>query len=99
MAELAEKLLVVVADRDQVGTLELSKEWGVDHQKLVGAVKSLQCGDVVEAEMRTDKVWDLTEEGKVAVLLGSPESRVLCTSGDDLMFACKKVRYYSDKLL
>ena len=42
MAELAEQLLVILAERGEINTLEISKELNADHQKLVGAVKSLQ---------------------------------------------------------
>ena len=47
MAELAETILQLIAERDQIDTLDVAKELNVDHQKIVGAVKSLQSlGDV-----------------------------------------------------
>ena len=42
MAELAEKLLQLIAEKEQINTLNVAKELSVDHQKIVGAVKSLQ---------------------------------------------------------
>ena len=42
MAELGEKLLQLIAEKDQVDTLDVAEELIVDHQKIVGAVKSLQ---------------------------------------------------------
>ena len=53
MAELGEKLLHLIAERDQVDTLDLAGELNIDHQKIVGAVKSLQSlGDVSVKDIR-----------------------------------------------
>ena len=50
MAELGGKLLQLIAERDQIDTIDVAKELRVDHQKIVGAVKSLQSlGDVSTA--------------------------------------------------
>ncbi|XP_077186017.1 phenylalanine--tRNA ligase alpha subunit isoform X1 [Paroedura picta] len=50
---------------------------GLEHQVLVGAVKSLQAlGAVIEAEQRTSKKWELTPEGEEVVREGSQEVRV-----------------------
>ena len=47
MAELGERLLQLIAERDQIDTLDVAKELNIDHQKIVGTVKSLQSlGDV-----------------------------------------------------
>ena len=47
MADLGEKVLKCLADRDGFDTLDIAKELNVDHQKTVGAVKSLLAlGDV-----------------------------------------------------
>ncbi len=47
MADMNEKLLLLLAEREGFDTLELSKELNIDHQKVVGAVKSIQSlGDV-----------------------------------------------------
>ncbi|XP_059496040.1 phenylalanine--tRNA ligase alpha subunit isoform X2 [Stegostoma tigrinum] len=56
---------------------ELAARLGLDHQLVVGAVKSLQTlGDVIEAELRSTKRWELTDEGKEIVEKGSHEARV-----------------------
>uniref|UniRef100_D6RIJ2 Phenylalanyl-tRNA synthetase, alpha subunit n=1 Tax=Mus musculus TaxID=10090 RepID=D6RIJ2_MOUSE len=42
---------------------ELATQLGVEHQAVVGAVKSLQAlGEVIEAELRSTKCWELTTE-------------------------------------
>ena len=42
MADLAETILLRLVENQGINTLDLAKELGVDHQKVVGAVKSLQ---------------------------------------------------------
>ncbi|XP_012681262.1 phenylalanine--tRNA ligase alpha subunit isoform X2 [Clupea harengus] len=49
----------------------------VDHQVVVGAVKSLQSlGDIISAEQRSSKHWELTGEGQETAEKGSHEARV-----------------------
>ena len=47
MAELAERVLAELGECEGFDSLTLAEQWGVDHQRVVGAVKSLQAqGDV-----------------------------------------------------
>ncbi|XP_063455999.1 phenylalanine--tRNA ligase alpha subunit isoform X2 [Pan paniscus] len=56
---------------------ELAAELGMEHQAVVGAVKSLQAlGEVIEAELRSTKRWELTVEGEEIAREGSHEARV-----------------------
>ncbi|XP_040096761.1 phenylalanine--tRNA ligase alpha subunit isoform X1 [Oryx dammah] len=56
---------------------ELATELGVEHQTVVGAVKSLQAlGQIVETELRSTKRWELTAEGEEIAQEGSHEARV-----------------------
>lgn len=56
---------------------ELATQLGVEHQAVVGAVKSLQAlGEVIEAELRSTKCWELTTEGEEIAREGSHEARV-----------------------
>uniref|UniRef100_A0A8C0CM30 Phenylalanine--tRNA ligase alpha subunit n=1 Tax=Balaenoptera musculus TaxID=9771 RepID=A0A8C0CM30_BALMU len=56
---------------------ELAAELGVEHQTVVGAVKSLQAlGEIIEAELRSTKRWELTAEGEEIAREGSHEARV-----------------------
>ncbi|VTJ53960.1 Hypothetical predicted protein [Marmota monax] len=56
---------------------EFATQLGVEHQAVVGAVKSLQAlGEVIEAELRSTKRWELTDEGEEIAREGSHEARV-----------------------
>ncbi|XP_074836296.1 phenylalanine--tRNA ligase alpha subunit isoform X1 [Carettochelys insculpta] len=58
-------------------SLEVAAALGLEHQQLVGAVKSLQAlGQVIEAEQRSSTRWELTPEGKEIIQEGSHEARV-----------------------
>uniref|UniRef100_A0A493TBX0 phenylalanine--tRNA ligase n=1 Tax=Anas platyrhynchos platyrhynchos TaxID=8840 RepID=A0A493TBX0_ANAPP len=58
-------------------SLEAAAALGLDHQTLVGAVKSLQAlGEVIEAEARAATRWELSEEGAEVLRAGSPEVRL-----------------------
>ena len=47
MADLADRILQYLAENASFNTLDLANKWDVDHQKIVGAIKSLQAkGDV-----------------------------------------------------
>uniref|UniRef100_A0A3B4XU04 phenylalanine--tRNA ligase n=1 Tax=Seriola lalandi dorsalis TaxID=1841481 RepID=A0A3B4XU04_SERLL len=62
---------------DGVDSLEVANSLGLDHQVIVGAVKSLQAvGDVISAELRSSKRWELTDEGTEIADQGSQEARV-----------------------
>ncbi|OCT90443.1 hypothetical protein XELAEV_18019057mg [Xenopus laevis] len=76
---LSEQLLQRLQDGDNkaVDTLELAAVLSVDHQQVVGAVKSLQClGEIIEAEQRSSKKWELSSEGEEIAQVGSHEARV-----------------------
>ncbi|CAF98221.1 unnamed protein product [Tetraodon nigroviridis] len=62
---------------DGIDSLEAAKSLSVDHQVIVGAVKSLQASEnVISAELRSSKHWGLTVEGTEVVEQGSHEARV-----------------------
>ncbi|CAL8270751.1 unnamed protein product [Lota lota] len=65
---------------DGVDSINLANSLGVDHQVIVGTVKSLiALGDVIAAELRSSKHWELTGEGKEIAEQGSHEARVFCS--------------------
>lgn len=45
--ELMEKVLEYLAKHDEIDSLDLAKHFGVDHQRIIGAIKSLQAFDDV----------------------------------------------------
>ncbi|CAG0897616.1 unnamed protein product [Darwinula stevensoni] len=76
-ADLSEHLLHYLDEHESFNSLNLAEELGEDHQRIVGAIKSLQSlGNVIEAEQESGKQWELTEEGKEVVEHGSHEARV-----------------------
>uniref|UniRef100_A0A8D0DDY1 phenylalanine--tRNA ligase n=1 Tax=Sander lucioperca TaxID=283035 RepID=A0A8D0DDY1_SANLU len=77
-AGVAETLLRRIEKADGgVDSLEVASSLGVDHQVVVGAVKSLQAlGDLISAEQRSSKRWELSEEGTEIAEQGSHEARV-----------------------
>jgi len=77
VTELPERLLALLAISDKVSSFEAASSWSVDHQRVVGAVKSLQSWDnVVGVEEVTDTLWTLTSEGQEVVARGSHEAVV-----------------------
>ncbi|XP_067829150.1 phenylalanine--tRNA ligase alpha subunit [Heptranchias perlo] len=80
---------------------DLAVALGLDHQLVVGAVKSLQTlGDMIEAELRSSKHWELTDEGKEIVEKGSHEAQVFdaippngITQGDLMKLPSGKVGF------
>lgn len=75
MAQLSEKILQYLSDKDTANTLELSALWKEDHQKIVGALKSIEAhGNLIESEPQSSKRLELTEEGKLVAEKGSHEA-------------------------
>lgn len=76
-ADLEQYILTRLAtDGIIADTWTLSQEIGIDHQSLVGVVKSLLVDRYVADEALSTTFWALTEEGKEVVSNGSPEVRV-----------------------
>ncbi|EDV92348.1 phenylalanine--tRNA ligase alpha subunit [Drosophila grimshawi] len=75
--DLTERILLHLESVDKVDTLDLATQFNVDHQKVVGALKSIQAhGDLVNAETVTHKTLGLTDEGQSVVEKGSHEATV-----------------------
>jgi phenylalanyl-tRNA synthetase alpha chain len=74
---LSQKILDYLNQYGSVDSLDLAEHLQEDHQKIVGAVKSLQAaGDLVTVEQQVRKSWELTDEGKAVVDKGSHEAIV-----------------------
>ncbi|GAB1610043.1 phenylalanine--tRNA ligase alpha subunit-like [Argonauta hians] len=77
MSDLQQSLLCYLEDKESVDTLILSQQWNVEHQKVVGAVKSLQAlGEIINVEQKTGKKLELTEEGVEISKSGSYEALI-----------------------
>ena len=76
--ELPEKILSFLDKTNEpVESEALANEFKEDHQKIVGAIKSLESlGNLIETEMKTVKQWQLSSEGQIVVKRGSHEALV-----------------------
>lgn len=72
--ELNERILKFLEGCDKVDTLKLASEFNEDHQKIVGAVKSVEALEMVVSEPVKSTKWELTEEGKIVSEKGSHEA-------------------------
>ncbi|XP_034828749.1 phenylalanine--tRNA ligase alpha subunit [Maniola hyperantus] len=72
--ELNERILKYLDAFDKVDTLNLAGDFNEDHQKVVGAVKSLEALDMVISEGVKSTKWELTDEGKLVAEKGSHEA-------------------------
>ncbi|KAF4115709.1 phenylalanine--tRNA ligase alpha subunit [Onychostoma macrolepis] len=67
-----------------IDSQDVAADLGVDHQLIVGAVKSLQAlGEVISAEQKSSKRWELTGEGCEIAEQGSHEARVFNAIPDE----------------
>jgi len=70
----SEQLLKFLDTKGSFSTWDLSKETNIDHQKIIGVVKSiLALGNIITADPVTSKYWELTDEGELVLLNGSHE--------------------------
>ena len=77
--ELPEQILKAL-DSSQASTIDslsLADSFGIDHQKIVGGIKSLEClGQVIQSEAYVIQRWELTKEGELIAKNGSHEAVV-----------------------
>lgn len=70
-------LLSEVDKRGSLNTLELANELNVDHQKIVGCMKSIETfPDVIQSSSKVSKSWNLSSEGAAVHENGSYEFNV-----------------------
>lgn len=68
---MAERILKYLSEHSEVNTLKLAEIFNEDHQKVIGALKSIQAnGDLVSADPVSEKSIELTEEGKLVASQG-----------------------------
>lgn len=86
MVDLVERLLQYVAKHGACDSLQVARAMDVDHQKVVGAIKSIQAyGDVLQVEQQSGEHWELTGEGMEVCQQGSPEGRLVRQLGPEGM--------------
>lgn len=74
----SEQLLKYVDAEGTLSTLDLAKKYNVDHQKVIGVVKSILALDnnIITADPETTKYWEITDEGESVLLHGSYEVNI-----------------------
>lgn len=76
-SELTERILKYVENHENVDTLDLVPILNEEHQKIIGALKSIEAhGELLISEQSTRKSWELTGEGKLVAENGSHEAFV-----------------------
>jgi len=69
-------MLAAVAEQEGVDTLQLAQRWGVEHQAVVGIMKSLGSDGYIDSEQASRSQVALTPAGLESLENGSPEARV-----------------------
>ncbi|XP_077980941.1 phenylalanine--tRNA ligase alpha subunit-like [Glandiceps talaboti] len=74
---LGERILQQIEKEGSVDTEKFAELVNINHQQVVGAVKSLQSiANLVESEQKSYKKWELTGEGESVLANGSHEAAV-----------------------
>lgn len=82
--ELADEILKYLAENNEANSLDLANIFKEDHQKIVGAIKSLQTlDDLVDATLISQQKWEITTEGQHIVDHGSHEAAIYNAIPDD----------------
>lgn len=82
--ELTERILQHIELTGSVNTLDLVHVLNENHQKIIGALKSIEAnGDLVHSEPTSCKTWELTEEGQQVAQNGSHEAVVFHAIPDE----------------
>lgn len=75
--ELTEQILKYIESHGKADTLDLAAEFSEDHQKVVGALKSIEShGELLNSETTSRKAWQVTDEGQFVIENGSHEACV-----------------------
>lgn len=75
--ELTEQILKYIESHGKADTFDLAAEFSEDHQKVVGALKSIEShGELLNSETTSRKTWQVTDEGQYVIEHGSHEASV-----------------------
>ncbi|CAI4228785.1 unnamed protein product [Auanema sp. JU1783] len=84
LENLPQLLLKFVADNGEFDSIKLAKEWQVDHQRIIGGIKSILAHDgVVNTSDISEVYLELSGEGKAMAEGGSFEFQVFEFIGDE----------------
>jgi phenylalanyl-tRNA synthetase alpha chain len=75
--ELTEQVLNFIEQHEKADSIDLAAEFKEDHQKVIGALKSIEAhGDILKSEATSKKVWEVSDEGNYVIEHGSHEAAV-----------------------
>jgi phenylalanyl-tRNA synthetase alpha chain len=80
--DVEQKVLDALATRDALQSEAFAKDLGVEHQAVVGSIKSLESGKLVSSTMDTVPRWKFTEEAQDIMDNGAPEYNMWCLLKD-----------------
>lgn len=81
---LPQQVLDFLGNEKEFNSIQLAQQWNIDHQKLIGAIKSLLANEgVLATKDITEKRLELTNEGAQFANEGSPEFLVFEFVGVD----------------
>ena len=84
MIELTDRILSHVDQHGKADTFELAAEFNEEHQKIVGALKSIEAhGELLNSETTARKIWEVTDEGQYVIEHGSHEACVYYAVPDE----------------
>ncbi|XP_043678483.1 phenylalanine--tRNA ligase alpha subunit [Vespula pensylvanica] len=82
--ELADDILKYLDENGEVNSLDLAEIFNEDHQKIVGAIKSLEAlGDLINTTLTSQQKWEITSEGQHVIKYGSHEAAVYYSVPDN----------------
>ncbi|XP_031832231.1 phenylalanine--tRNA ligase alpha subunit isoform X2 [Nomia melanderi] len=84
--QLNDQILDYLEQHGEVNSLVLADIFKENHQKIIGAIKSLEAiGDLITTKQVSERKWELTSEGQHVVSYGSHEAAVYNIIPDDGM--------------
>lgn len=99
MTDLNEQMLQFLEANSTLDSLKYSADQNIDHQKVVGAIKSLQINEgLVEVEQKSHKEFKLNSEAEEIVTLGSHEANIFAKIPDEGMLHAELMKLPNAKL-
>ncbi|XP_039274465.2 phenylalanine--tRNA ligase alpha subunit-like [Styela clava] len=97
--DMATELLQFLELNERVNSISYAKTKNLEHQKIVGLIKSLQVHEgVIDASQKTDKNWVLSTEGKKLESSGSYEFNIFKRVPADGIAQSELVKDKNDKI-
>ena len=72
-----DKILEIIKEKGEIDSLDLADQMKLDHQKLIGLIKSLEIKEILSSEKKEKKAIVLTNDGKNCLEKGAPHIQIL----------------------